>query len=1211
MNRRLRITTQAIPAHEARQKAMKPLKLTPVYAAAAAGALGAAVILLGCAAAPASNKPDTEQAQALEAEEARRAPEAEEAEAAQEAAREAAEAALAQLENPESSGSEPSANLATWLDNQQNPDTPAGDNAPVATPIHRAALSGSPEDIATLLEDGADPNAPQAGGYTPLHWAAARADTRADTDTDKDTLQIIDLLTAAGADPDAPSNRGYTPLHVALYADNAPAAERLVWHGADWERRDASGYKAYDALTGAAADFRERMGESLSLPPDHRPLVMRYGSEVLPLLTEYGTGAGQAYYRYGENAFASGVPSGPPNAIAEIVISRTFEYLEEPEIQMELRNTGEDSLYHLRGTLQMTSAGKPVGEVPVYLGTLPAGDTISRSFKLPIPGLAVAGAELDLTVTFSELNDYVPYPDPLKGRITINPLDDRTVLRRPELFSNREIRRLVEAGSVGAFGIDGLIYNELRDFSIADILFFAGKGAISPEVVEGLVADPAMGYTPGDILTLAEADYLSQNLLAGMIVNPRTGYEPADILRLAEGGHLTGGILEAVVVDRRTSITPEYIIRLAEGGHLSNGLLEAAAAAPRMGFTPGDILRLAEGGHLSGGMLEQLYLSSPENRRIFNGSQIQRLAQLELFRLPRIGFTYRIDDSDQNPDDPSDGVPDGRIQVREVVDVRLTFKNDSIFDLRDVAIAVESESENIDLFNQGERIPAIVPAAQFGTDFRLVVKPRFADEAIDLNIRVTSPDFGDLFTQSERIAVGREVGSPEIRISKRVISTRSTPVYAGAGSDTPVLADFEVGAEFQARGELGDFYRVVVFGDEFGWIKRGDTRDADENETGRIKAVNIDDTARRFTNLPAVNAPAPIVKPVVVIRNLADNAVIGDNTTTMEVEAIAQAGEIASIAVWVNDSLLPGSGERGLRVQRPDSRIQRSFEIPLRRGSNEIRVRAYNNRNIPSDERRVVVKSTGIENPPELYVLSVGVDDYQDPVWNLRYAAKDAEAVADIFTGQEGRLYEKVHTRVLTNAGAKRAAILDELTRFVRRARRQDVVMVFMAGHGVQHAGAYYFVPHDADPNRPQVGGIIQDQLIRELRSNVGSQKAIVMLDTCQSSFSLAQSGRRSAGTSTDSLVQGLSNATGLVIMSAAEGNQAALEDPKWGHGAFTLAIRRGLTEGRARDRNRDGAISWNELQEFVRAEVLELTDAQQRPKFSGENLEDFVIFAK
>ena len=866
-------------------RGMKPLRLTPVYAAAAAGALGAAVILFGCASATASNKPDTEEARAPEAEQARRAPKAEGAEAA----RQAAEAALAQLENPESSASEPSANLPAWLENQQNPDTPAANNAPVATPIHRAALSGSPEDIEKLLEDGADPKAPQAGGYPPLHWAAARAGTRADTN--KDTLEIIDLLTAAGADPNAPSNRGSTPLHVALYADNAPAAERLVWHGADWERRDASGYKAYDALTDAAADFRERMGEALSLPPDHRPLVMRYGSEALPLLTEYGTGAGQAYYRYGEAAFASGVPSGPPNAIAEIVIPRTFEYLEKPEIQMELRNTGEGSLYHLRGTIQMTSAGRPVGEVPVYLGTLHAGDTISRSFKLPSPGIAVAGAELDLAVTFSELNDYEPFPSPapLKGRITINPLDDRTVLRRPELFSNREIRRLVEAGSVGAFGIDGLIYNQLRDFSIADILFFAGKGAISPE----------------------------------MVVDPRTGLPPADI------------------------------IRLAEGGHLSNGLLEAAAADPRMGFTSGDILRLAEGGYLSGGMIEHMYLSSPENRRIFNGPQIQRLAELELFRLPRIGFTYRIDDSDQNPDDPSDGVPDGRIQVREVVDVRLTFKNDSIFDLRDVAVAVESESENIDLFNQGERIPAVIPAAQFGTDFRLVVKPRFAGEAIDLNIRVTNPDFGDIFTQSERIAVGREVGSPEIRISKRVISTRPAPVYAGVGSETPVLADFEAGAEFEARSELGDFYRVVVFGDEFGWIRRGDTRDADENETGRIEAMNIDDTARRFTNLPAV-------KPVVVIRNLADNAVIGDNKTTMEVEAIAQAGEIASIAVWVNDSLLPGSGERGLRVQRPDARIQRSFEVPLRRGSNEIRVRAYNNRNIPSDERRVVVQSTGI-----------------------------------------------------------------------------------------------------------------------------------------------------------------------------------------------------------------------------------------------------------
>ena len=89
MNRRLRITTQAIPADEARQETMKPLRLTPAYVAAAAGALGVAVILFGCASAPPSNKPDTEEAQARapEAEEARRAPEAEEAKAAQEAAR--------------------------------------------------------------------------------------------------------------------------------------------------------------------------------------------------------------------------------------------------------------------------------------------------------------------------------------------------------------------------------------------------------------------------------------------------------------------------------------------------------------------------------------------------------------------------------------------------------------------------------------------------------------------------------------------------------------------------------------------------------------------------------------------------------------------------------------------------------------------------------------------------------------------------------------------------------------------------------------------------------------------------------------------------------------------------------------------------------------------------------------------------------------------
>ena len=59
---------------------------------------------------------------------------------------------------------------------------------------------------AHLLAAGADPNALDNEGYTPLHHAAAHGESR----------RVVARLLAAGADPLAESNNGRTPLHYAL-----------------------------------------------------------------------------------------------------------------------------------------------------------------------------------------------------------------------------------------------------------------------------------------------------------------------------------------------------------------------------------------------------------------------------------------------------------------------------------------------------------------------------------------------------------------------------------------------------------------------------------------------------------------------------------------------------------------------------------------------------------------------------------------------------------------------------------------------------------------------------------------------------------------------------------------------------------------------------------------------------------------------------------
>ena len=62
---------------------------------------------------------------------------------------------------------------------------------------------------------------------------------------------------------------------------------------------------------------------------------------------------------------------------------------------------------------------------------------------------------------------------------------------------------------------------------------------------------------------------------------------------------------------------------------------------------------------------------------------------------------------------------------------------------------------------------------------------------------------------------------------------------------------------------------------------------------------------------------------------------------------------------------------------------------------------------------------------PNLYILAVGISEYAQPDLNLRFAHRDAEEFAAAWKSQEGPVYAKVETRVLTNKEATVRGILD------------------------------------------------------------------------------------------------------------------------------------------------------------------------------------------
>jgi ankyrin repeat protein len=81
----------------------------------------------------------------------------------------------------------------------------------------RGDKGGHPEAVRALLEIGADPNAVNGAGRTPLHAAARGGFTRA-----------IELLLAHGADPLMLDAGGSTPLALALAAGRTEAAALLA-----------------------------------------------------------------------------------------------------------------------------------------------------------------------------------------------------------------------------------------------------------------------------------------------------------------------------------------------------------------------------------------------------------------------------------------------------------------------------------------------------------------------------------------------------------------------------------------------------------------------------------------------------------------------------------------------------------------------------------------------------------------------------------------------------------------------------------------------------------------------------------------------------------------------------------------------------------------------------------------------------------------------
>ena len=276
-------------------------------------------------------------------------------------------------------------------------------------------------------------------------------------------------------------------------------------------------------------------------------------------------------------------------------------------------------------------------------------------------------------------------------------------------------------------------------------------------------------------------------------------------------------------------------------------------------------------------------------------------------------------------------------------------------------------------------------------------------------------------------------------------------------------------------------------------------------------------------------------------------------------------------------------------------RAELDVTVPLTQAVNRISVLA-SNRHARSEPETINItwKKRGAAKElykPDLYLLSIGVSRYEDPNWNLGFARADAEGIAAALRKQQGKLYGRVHTKVLADQDANGDNVLDGLDWLLKQSTQKDVSVLFVAGHGLKdERGNYHFLPHDGNPARLRRTGVkwfdFQD-VLTSLPS-----KTIFMIDTCHSG---GVTGKRRGGSDmTDALRELLQAGTGVVVLTAATAKEFSVEREDWGHGAFTKATLEGL-EGKA-DYDGDSIIDIKELDLYITKRVKQLTNGAQHP---------------
>jgi WD40 repeat protein len=302
------------------------------------------------------------------------------------------------------------------------------------------------------------------------------------------------------------------------------------------------------------------------------------------------------------------------------------------------------------------------------------------------------------------------------------------------------------------------------------------------------------------------------------------------------------------------------------------------------------------------------------------------------------------------------------------------------------------------------------------------------------------------------------------------------------------------------------------------------------------------------------------------------------DSTKLKLELVNRNGGIGRVQVFVNGKEFVADARS---ASQDASAAEATIDVDLAAAAirpgepNDIRVVSWNaDGYVSSRGFNMTWQPQGLPDrtPPEFYAIVSGISRYSSQEIQLRFASKDAQDIATALELGARRFFgpRRVHVTLLTSptpSGGIPASKenLKKAFEAATNARPGDVLVVYLAGHGVAVRNTYAYPTQEArtldlsDPVVLSQSAVSSEELVEWIKK-VPALHQVMILDTCAAAAAATRLvEKRDVPGDQIRAIERLKDRTGFFVLMGSAADSASYEASQFSQGLLTYALLRGM----------------------------------------------------